>query len=133
VEFLGVVIGPKGVEMQKDKIEGVLNWPTLKNVKEMQKFLESANYYRQFIKDFAKLAAPLYISDYTTESVLSTKYKDGKWRLVVFISKLLNATEQNYEIYDKEILAVIQCLEVWKHYLKEAKMEFEIWTDHKNL
>ena len=61
VEFLGVVIGPKGVEMQKDKIEGVLNWPTLKNVKEMQKFLESANYYRQFIKDFAKLAAPLYV------------------------------------------------------------------------
>jgi len=73
------------------------------------------------------------ISDYTTERVLSTKYKDGKWRLVVFISKLLNATEQNYKIYDKEILAVIQCLEVWKHYLKEAKMEFEIWTDHKNL
>jgi len=52
---------------------------------------------------------------------------------VVFISKLLNATEQNYEIHDKEMLAVIQCLEVWRHYLKGAKVEFKIWTDHKNL
>ena len=38
VEFLGVVIGPKGVEMQKEKVKGVLNWPTLRNVKEVQKF-----------------------------------------------------------------------------------------------
>jgi len=35
VEFLGVVIGPKGVEIQKEKVEGVLNWPTLKNIKEV--------------------------------------------------------------------------------------------------
>jgi len=72
-------------------------------------------------------------SDYATEGVLSTKYKDGKWRPVVFISKLLNTTEQNYEIHDKEIVAVIRCLEAWRHYLEGAKLEFEIWTDHKNL
>ena len=71
--------------------------------------------------------------DYATGGVLSTKYKNGKWRLVVFISKSLNATERNYEIHNKEILAVIRCLEAWRHYLKEAKLEFEIWTDHKNL
>jgi len=52
---------------------------------------------------------------------------------VAFISKLLNVTEHNYEIYNKEMLAVIRCLEVWKHYLEGAKLEFEIWTDHKNL
>jgi len=34
--------------------------------------------------------------------------------------------EQNYKIHDKEMLAVIQCLEIWRHYLKGAKMEFEI-------
>jgi len=33
------------------------------------------------------------MSDYTTEKVLSTKYKDGKWRPVAFISKLLNTIE----------------------------------------
>jgi len=45
---------------------------------------------------------------------------------------LLNATEQNYKIHDKEMLAVIRCLEAWRHYLKGAKLEFEIWTDYKN-
>ena len=50
-------------------------------------------------------------SDYAIEGVLSTKYENGKWRLVAFIFKSLNAMEQNYKIYDKEILVVIQCLE----------------------
>jgi len=61
VEFLGVVISPKGMEMQKEKVAGVLNWPAPRNVKEMQKFLGLANYYRRFIKDFAKIAALLHI------------------------------------------------------------------------
>ena len=39
VEFLGVVIGPKGVEMQKEKVEGVPNWLVSRNIKEVQKFL----------------------------------------------------------------------------------------------
>ena len=51
-------------------------------------------------------------SDYVTGGVLSTKCEDGKWRPVAFISKSLNTTERNYEIHDKEILAVIRCLEV---------------------
>ena len=72
-------------------------------------------------------------SDYATGGVLSMKYEDGKWRLVALISKSLNATERNYEIYDKEMLAVIRCLETWRHYLEGAKLQFEIWTDHKNL
>ena len=50
VEFLGVVIGPRGVEMQKEKVEGVLNWPAPQNIKKVQKFLGLTNYYRRFIK-----------------------------------------------------------------------------------
>jgi len=61
VEFLEIVIGPKGVEMQREKIEGVLNWPAPKNIKEVQKFLGLTNYYRRFIKNFAKIAAPLHM------------------------------------------------------------------------
>ena len=61
VEFLGVVIGPKGVEMQKEKMEGVLNWLAPRNVKKVQKFLGLANYYRRFIKNFASIAALLHV------------------------------------------------------------------------
>ena len=61
VEFLGVVISPKGVEMQKEKVKGVLKWPVPRNVKEVQKFLGLANYYRRFIKDFARIAALLHV------------------------------------------------------------------------
>jgi len=61
VEFLGVVIGPKRVEMQREKVKGVLNWLAPRNIKEVQKFLGLTNYYRRFIKDFTKIAAPLYM------------------------------------------------------------------------
>ena len=50
-------------------------------------------------------------SDYATGGALLTKCEDSKWRLVAFISKSLNTMEQNYEIHDKEILAVIRYLE----------------------
>ena len=71
--------------------------------------------------------------DYATGGVLLVKGEDGKWRPVAFISKSLNDTERNYEIHDKEMLAVIRCLEVWRHFLEGARTKFEIWTDHKNL
>jgi len=61
VEFLGVVIGPRGVEIQKEKIEKVLNWPAPRNVKEVQKFLGLANYYRRFIKNFTRIVALLHM------------------------------------------------------------------------
>jgi len=51
-------------------------------------------------------------SDYATGGVLSMKCEDERWRPVAYISKLLNDTEKNYEIYNKEMLAVIRCLEV---------------------
>ena len=60
VEFLGVVIGPEGIKMEKEKVKGVLEWPTPKSVKDVQKFLGLANYYRQFIEGFAMVARPLH-------------------------------------------------------------------------
>ena len=72
-------------------------------------------------------------SDYATGGVLSVKGEDGKWRPVAFISKSLNDTERNYKIHDKKMLAVIRCLEAWRHFLEGARTKFKIWTDHKNL
>ena len=60
VGFLGVIIGEDGVRMEKEKVQGVIEWPVLKSVKDVQKFLGLANYYRRFIKDFAKIVRPLY-------------------------------------------------------------------------
>jgi len=41
--------------------------------------------------------------------------------------------EQNYEIHDKEMLAIIRALEEWRHFLEGARHPVEIWMDHKNL
>ena len=46
VKFLGVVIGPEGVIMQKEKVDGVLSWSTPRSTKDVQKFIGLANYYR---------------------------------------------------------------------------------------
>jgi len=53
IGFLGVVIGPNGIEMEREKIDRVLSWPEPKNVKNIRKFLGLTNYYRRFIKNFA--------------------------------------------------------------------------------
>jgi len=51
-------------------------------------------------------------SDFVTGAVLSQQsMTDGKWHPVVFYSKSLSSMEQNYEIYDKEMLAIICMLE----------------------
>jgi len=70
IGFLGVVIGPNGIEMEVEKVDGVLSWPQSKTVKDMRKFLGLANYYRRFIKDFARIARPMNV----------LMRKDEKWR-----------------------------------------------------
>ena len=60
IDFLGLVIGSGGIKMQEEKVAGVLKWPRPKTVKEVQKFLGLANYYRLFVKDFAKIAKPMH-------------------------------------------------------------------------
>jgi len=52
---------------------------------------------------------------------------------VAFYSKSLSLVERNYEIHDKEMLAIICALEEWRHFLEGAQHPVEIWTDHKNL
>lgn len=73
-------------------------------------------------------------SDFATGAVLSQQSSDDlKWHPIAFYSKSLNAVERNYEIHDKEMLAVMRSLEEWRHFLEGARHKVEIWTDHKNL
>jgi len=69
VGFLGVIIGPDGIKMEKEKVKGVLDWPISECVKDVQKFLELANYYCQFIQGFLSIARPLH----------NMVKKDKKW------------------------------------------------------
>jgi len=80
-----------------------------------------------------KMRMEVDVSDYVTGGVLSMECEDNLWRLVAFLSKSLNETERNYEIHDKEMLAIVRGLEAWRHLLEGAQFKFEIWTDHKNL
>ena len=50
------------------------------------------------------------VSDYVTKGVLFIECEDEQWRLVAYLSKSLNETDRNYEIHDKEMLAVIRGL-----------------------
>jgi len=158
IGFLGVVIRPSGIEMEKEKVDRVLSWPEPRNMKDVRKFLGLTNYYRRFIKDFAQVARLMNVltkknkkwrwgrekhaafdelkkafttrpvlaapdldkefrveadtSNYATRGVLSMKCPNDLWKLVAFISKSLSDTERNYEIHDKEMLAIVRCLEV---------------------
>ena len=80
-----------------------------------------------------KMRMEVDMSDYAIEGVLSMECKDGLWRPVAFLSKLLNKMERNYEIHDKEMLAIIRGLENWRHLLERVHSKFEVWMDHKNL
>jgi len=72
IGFLGVVIEPSGIEMEKEKIDGVLSWPEPRNIKDVRKFLGLANYYMRFIKDFARVARPM--------NVLTRKNVKWRWK-----------------------------------------------------
>ena len=71
--------------------------------------------------------------DYATGEVLSMKCKNGRQKSVAFLSKSLNEIEKNYEIHDKEMLAVVIKLENWRYLLEDTKFKFEVQTDHENL
>ena len=60
IEFLGLIISHNTLAMDPVKVSGVTNWPTPRNVKEVQSFLGFGNFYRRFIQGFSKVARPLF-------------------------------------------------------------------------
>jgi len=88
-------------------MKGVLNWPAPRNVKKVQKFLGLTNYYRQFIKDFAKLAVPLYV----------LVKKEEKWR---WEKEQEKAFEKLKDVFTVELVLAIPDLD------KEMQVEADM-------
>ncbi|KAM9453134.1 uncharacterized protein ACWYII_012370 [Salvelinus alpinus] len=181
VSFLGYRISTSGVETESDRISAVRNWPTPTTVKEVQRFLGFANYYRRFIQGFDKVAAPitsllkggpvrlqwsaetdrafghlkaLFTSapmlahpDPSLAFIVEVDSSEAgigavlcqrsgtppKLRPCAFFSKKLSPAERNYDVGDRELLAVVKALKAWRHWLEGANHSFLIWTDHRNL
>ena len=177
--FLGVIVSTDGIRMDPKKVQVVVDWMTPTSLKEVQGFLGFCNFYRRFIKDFAKIAkcmnklamkdapfqwteacdkafhllkerittAPILrhfdrnketiletdASDYVNGGVLSQYDDDGVLHPVAFFSKNMIPAECNYEIYDKELLAIIRCLEHWRPELESTDIPVKIFSDHKAL
>ncbi|TLD05659.1 reverse transcriptase domain protein [Venturia nashicola] len=179
VKFLGYIVGREGLKMDQKKIEAVTSWPKPNSVREVQSFLGFANFYRQFIKDYSKIAAPLteltkkdkefewtaeaegafdelktrfstepilVIFDPKKPSVVETDASDraigaclsqaddkGKLRPVAYLSRKFTPAESNYEVHDKELLAIIEAFRHWRVYLEGQAHETKCISDHQNL
>ncbi|KAK3506323.1 hypothetical protein QTP70_006156 [Hemibagrus guttatus] len=181
VTFLGYVISRQGVEMDAVKVQAVTGWPEPSTVRELQRFLGFANFYRRFIRNYSSVAGPLtsllrgkpkklswtdqartaflQLKDrFTTApilrhpdpelpfvvevdascsgigAVLSQRHGEpGKLHPCAFHSRKLTAAERNYDVGNRELLAIKAALEEWRHWLEGARHPFQVLTDHRNL
>ena len=72
-------------------------------------------------------------SGYAVGGILSQEDEDGELRPVAFYSRKFSPAEENYEVYDQELLAIRQCFAVWRHYLVGANHKVITYSDHRNL
>ncbi len=72
-------------------------------------------------------------SKYASGAILSQMDQNGDKRPVAFLSQSFNQAERNYEVYDRELLAVMRALEEWRHYLQGGPFPVTVYSDHRNL
>ncbi|KAL0175487.1 hypothetical protein M9458_027817, partial [Cirrhinus mrigala] len=139
VQFLGYVISAEGVQMDQGKIQAIPG-----TVKELQRFLGFANFYRQFIRNYSIITAPLTslqreVDASTTGigAVLSqTACEPPPLHPCAYYSHKLTPAEQNYDVGNRELLAIKLALEECCHWLEGASHQFTILMtvhNHKNL
>jgi hypothetical protein len=69
-------------------------------------------------------------SGYATGALLMQRFDEGL-RPIAFLSKKMKPAERNYPIYEQELLAILNALRAWRHYL--GGRHFTVWTDHQSL
>jgi len=72
-------------------------------------------------------------SDYALAAILSIMTKDNEIYPVAFYSRTFSTLELNYNIHNKELLAIFKAFKIWQHYLEGSASLIDIITDHKNL
>jgi len=86
---------------------------------------------------YFKAGRPLLVetdaSQYVCSGILSQQDEDGKWKPIAYRSKTMKPAECNYDVHDKELLAIVQAIKEWRRYLKGSGQHFRVSTDHQNL
>ena len=72
-------------------------------------------------------------SNYVCSGILSQQQDDATWRPIAYRSKTMSKAQCNYDIHDKELLAIMQASMEWRQYCEGVKYTVRILTDHKNL
>ena len=72
-------------------------------------------------------------SDSVTGEVLSQSDSQGVLHSVIYFSTCMSSAECNYDIYNKELLAIIHIFEEWRSKLEGATEQIQVITDYKNL
>jgi len=81
----------------------------------------------------AQLVMETNASDYALAAILSIMTIDNEIHPVAFYSQTFSTLELNYNIYDKELLAIFEAFRIWRHYLERSTSPIDVVTDHKNL
>ena len=81
----------------------------------------------------AQLVVETDASDYAFAAILSIMTEDSEIHPVAFHSRTFSAPELNYDVHDKELLAIFEAFKIWRHYLEGSASPIDVVTDHKNL
>uniref|UniRef100_A0A2N9H028 RNA-directed DNA polymerase n=1 Tax=Fagus sylvatica TaxID=28930 RepID=A0A2N9H028_FAGSY len=143
---LGHVVSSKGIEVDKAKVDLILNLPTPKTVRDVRSFLGHAESCEVAFKKLVQLltSAPIMqapdwslpfeimcdASDYAVGAVLGQR-KDKKPHVIYYASRTLNSAQMNYTTTEKELLAVVFALDKFRSYLMGTSIV--VFTDHAAL
>jgi hypothetical protein len=98
---------------------------------ELKRSFTTAPILTHWIPD-APIVVETDASDYALAAILST-YVDGDIHPIAFHSRTFNSAELNYDVHDKELLAIFEAFQKWRHYLEGTSVPVDVVTDHKNL
>src|SRR5882724_11621197 len=101
-------------------------------LKHLKKAFTTAPVLTHWIPD-TQITVETNASDYALAAVLSITTSNGELHPIAFHSRTFSALELNYDIHDKELLAIFEAFKQWRHYLEGSGLMIDVVTDHRNL